>query len=188
MVIWKKKILWIFFLFTFVNCYNYLSEDVPIVVAPSLNKRIPVLSIHVVSPEGEEEQERISELYVEYLQETGYFGRVISGGVRAPYHIDIYTAVLDEYENAWLGFGSGFFSIATAGLVPAFYGERRLLRARIFKEGQILGERVYTQKHTTLFGVVFLFIWERGIEESAVIGYNKEKNLIHNLIQDLNEY
>lgn len=175
-------------LLTFSNCYNYLSEDSQIVPRPNLNKRIPVLSIQVTGPEGEEETEKITDLYTEYLMDTGYFGRVITGGVRAPYHIDIYTAIVDEYENAWLAFGSGFFSLATAGLVPAFYGERRVLRARIFKDGNLQGERLYSQKHVTLFGVVFMFIWERGIEESSMIEYNKEKNLIHNLVQDLNDY
>jgi hypothetical protein len=147
-----------------------------------------VVSIQVRTSEGESEKERITEIYTKYLEESGYFGRVISGGVRAPYHIDIYTAILDEYENAWLGFTSSFFSIATASLVPAFYGERRVLRAKIYKDELLVGERLYSQKHVTLFGVIFLFIWEDGIEESYEIEYNKEKNIIHNLIQDLEDF
>lgn len=181
--------LWLLSLFfSLGNCYNYLTDDIPIVVKPILDKRIPVLSLHVTTSEGEEEQERITEIYTKYLEETGYFGRVISGGVRAPYHLEIYTAVQDEYENAWFGFASTFFTVATAGVVPAFYGERRVLRTKIYKEGAMVGEKYYTQKHMTLFGLVFLFIWERGIEESAEIEFNKEKNLIHNLVQDLSDF
>ncbi len=170
------------------GCYNYLSDEIPVVVNPYLNKKIPILSIQVRSSEGRKEEDRITELYKQYLQETGHFGRVISGGVRAPYHIDIYTAVVDEYENFFLTFASSFFSLATAGILPAFSGQKRVLRARIYKEGNFLGERVYFQKHTTLYSLIFIFIWERGIEESAKIGYNKEKNLIHNLVEDLNEF
>jgi hypothetical protein len=187
MILFKNSLL-IIGILIFSNCYNYLSEEIPVVVHPKLDKRIPVLSIQVRTPEGELERERIVELYTKYLVETGYFGRVISGGVRAPYHIDIYTAIVDEYENAWLAFGSGFFSIATAGLLPAFSGERRVLRAKIYREDKLISERAYSQKHTTLYGLVFMFIWERGIEEAAEIGYNKEKNLIHNLVEDLNIY
>lgn len=185
----KQRIVSLVFgLLFFSNCYNYLTDDIPIVVRPILGKRIPVASIQVKTSEGETEKERITEIYTRYLEESGYFGRVISGGVRAPYHIEIYTAILDEYENAWLGFTSSFFSIATATLVPAFYGERRVLKAKIFKNDVLVGERQYSQKHVTLFGVIFLFIWEKGIEESYEIEYNKEKNIIHNLIQDLEDF
>ncbi|WCL48761.1 hypothetical protein [Leptospira sp. GIMC2001] len=170
------------------NCYNYLSDDLPIIAAPKLDKRIPVLSITVSTPESEKKREKIAEIYRTYLEETKYFGRVIEGGVRAPYHIDIYTAVVDEYENTWLAVISGLFSIPTATLLPAYYGERRIVRARIFRDDEFLGEKFYSQKHTTLYSLIFMFIWETGIEESAVIENNKEKNIMHNLVQDMTGY
>lgn len=170
------------------QCYNYLSDEVPIIVEPKLNKRIPVLSIQVMSAEGKRAEEKITDLYVKYLEETGYFGRVISGGVRAPYHIDIYTAVIDEYEHAFLTVISSIFSLGTAGLLPAISGERRILRAKIYREEELIAERVFSQKHVTLYSLIFIFIWERGIEESEKIQFNKEKNLIHNLVESLNDY
>lgn len=171
----------------FFSCYNYLSDDIPIITKPNLDKRIPFLSIQVNSPEGEEERQRISDLYVKYLEETGYFGRVVGNGVKAPLHFEIFTSVMDEYENAWYSFTSSLFSLGTAGLLPAFYGERRIMRVKIFRDNLFITEKYYTQKHVTLYSLIFVFIWELGIEESEIIEYNKEKNLIHNLVQDLNE-
>lgn len=185
------KFIRIFILFFFflplLSCYNYLSDDIPIISKPVMDKRFPFLSIQVQSAEGEAERQRISDLYVKYLEETGHFGRVLGNGVRAPLHFEIFTSVMDEYENAWYSFTSSLFSIGTLGLLPAFYGERRIMRVKIFKDNLFLTEKIYTQKHVTLYSIIFVFIWELGIEESKIIEYNKEKNLIHNLVQDLNE-
>jgi hypothetical protein len=174
-------------LLTVGNCYNYLSDDIPIVLEPKISKRIPVVSLSVRTSEGERERERIAAVYTRYLEESGYFGRVLGEGIRAPLHLEIYTAIMDEYENAWTATISTVFCLGTAGLLPAMYGERRILRLKVYKESDLIADRIYTQKHTTLFGLVFLLIWERGIEEKAEIEFNKERNLIHNVIQDLGD-
>ncbi len=171
-----------------ISCYNYLSEEVPIVVKPTLKQTIPLISIRVTTPEGEKERKRITELYHKYLEETGNFGRVESDGIVAPIHLEIYTSVMDEYENSWYAITSTLFSLGTAGILPAFYGERRMVRAKIYRDNIFITEKLYSQKHVTLYSFIFIFIWEMGIEDSRIIEYNKEKNIMHNLVQDLNDY
>jgi hypothetical protein len=127
-------------------------------------------------------------LYHKYLEETGNFGRVESEGIVAPIHLEIYTSIMDEYENSWYAFTSTLFSVGTAGVLPAFYGQRRMLRAKIYRDNIFITEKLYSQKHVTLYSIIFIFIWEMGIEDSSVIEFNKEKNIMHNLVQDLNDY
>lgn len=182
------RIFLIVWFFPLISCYNYLSEEVPIVAKPILKQTIPLISIRVSTPEGEKEKKRITQLYHKYLEDTGYFGRVESDGVVAPIHLEIYTSIMDEYENSWYAFTSTLFSVGTVGLLPAFYGERRMLRAKIYRDNVFITEKLYSQKHVTLYGLIFIFIWEMGIEDSRVIENNKEKNIMHNLVQDLNDY
>ncbi|TGN20489.1 hypothetical protein [Leptospira idonii] len=173
---------------SFSHCYNYLSEDVPIIVRPELKQRISLLTIKVSSPESERSKKEITALYTKYINDTGYFGRVISEGIRSPHHIDIYTSEVNEYEHFWISSLSTLFMIGTVGLLPSIYSQERVLHADFYVEDRLVGRERYRQKHSTLFGVPFFFIWESGIKEAKTIEYNKERNMIHNMIQDYNRY
>ncbi|TGN06479.1 hypothetical protein [Leptospira ilyithenensis] len=172
----------------FTNCYNYLSEDVPIIVRPELKQRISLLTIKVTSPESERSKKHITALYTTYINDTGYFGRVINEGIRSSHHIDIYTSEVNEYEHFWVSSISSLFMILTAGILPSIYSQERVLHADFYVEEKLVGREKYRQKHSTLFGVPFFFIWESGIEEAKIIQYNKERNMINNMIQDYNRY
>ncbi|WP_208730417.1 hypothetical protein [Leptospira levettii] len=175
-------------LFFLSSCYNYMSEDVPIVTRPDFKQQIPLLSIKVSTPENNKNKREITALYTKYLSETGYFGRVLSDGVRANHHIDIYTSEVNEYEHFWVSSISTIFMIGTAGLLPSIYSKERVLHADFYLNDKLIGREKYRQKHSTLFGIPFMFIWETGIKEAKTIQYNKEKNLIHNVVQDYNRY
>jgi len=170
------------------NCYNYLSEDIPIVPRPELKQRISLLTIKVTSPESERSKRQITALYTKYINDTGYFGRVISDGIRSSHHIDIYTSEVNEYEHFWVSSISSLFMVLTVGILPSVYSEERVLNADFYVEEKLVGREKYKQKHSTLFGVPFFFIWESGIEEAKTIEYNKERNMINNMIQDYNRY
>lgn len=183
-----QKFLALTALLFFQNCYNYLSEDIPIITRPELKQRIPLLSVRVLSPEPEAVRKKMTAYYVKYITDSGYFGRVIAEDLRSPYHIDIYTAEVNEYEHFWTGSISTLFMIATAGLLPSVYSEERILICDFYVGDKFMGRERYRQKHTTLFGVPFFLIWETGIKEAKVIEFNKEKNMIHNMLQDYNRY
>ncbi len=170
------------------NCYNYLSEDVPIISRPILNQRLPLLTLKVSTPESDRSLKEITKLYVKYVTDTGYFGRVIADGIVSPYHIDIYTSEVNEYEHFWISSISTLFMLGTLGLLPSIYSQERVLNADFYVNGKLVGREKYRQKHSTLFGVPFFLIWETGIKEAKVIEYNKERNMIHNMIQDYNRY
>lgn len=165
-----------------------MSEDIPTIQKPILRNRLPLLSIQVVSPERDSTKKKVTELYTKYLTESGYFDRVVAEGIRTPYHIDLYTSEVNEYEHFWVSSISTLFMIGTVGLLPSIYSKERVLVADIYINERWVGRERYKQKHTTLFGIPFLFIWEKGILESKTIAMDKEKNMIHNLIQDLNRY
>lgn len=183
-----QRILAIFLVFLLHNCYNYLSEDIPIITRPELKQRIPLLSVRVLSPETEAVKKKMTAYYVKYIADSGYFGRVISEDLRSPYHIDIYTAEVNEYEHFWAGSISTLFMLGTAGLLPSIYSEERVLVCDFFVGDKYMGRERYRQKHTTLFGIPFFLIWESGIKEAKVIEFNKEKNMINNMLQDYNRY
>lgn len=177
----------ILFLFT-TSCYNYMSEDVPIVVSPSLKQTLPLISIKVITPETDHTKKEITAIYERYLMDTGAFGRVLSEGIRANHHIDIYTSEVNEYEHFWTATVSSIFLIGTAGLLPSIYTKERVLHADFYIDDKLVGKEKYRQKHSTLFGLPFLFIWESGIKEAKTIQYNKERNLINNLVKDYNRF
>jgi hypothetical protein len=187
MFIFRFSILLLFAL-TLSHCYNYLSEDIPILTRPVLNQRISLLTVKVNSGESEQAVKEITGLYIKYLSETGYFGRVISEGIRSSHHIDIYTSQVNEYENFWISSISTLFMVGTLGILPSIYSKERVLQADFYVNDKFVGREKYRQKHTTLFGVPFMFIWESGIKEARVIEYNKERNMIHNMIQDYNRF
>ncbi|WP_208652332.1 hypothetical protein [Leptospira kemamanensis] len=172
----------------FPSCYNYMSEDVPIIARPTLKQQIPLLTIQVITPENNRNKREITAIYTKYLTETGYFERVLSDGVRANHHIDLYTSEVNEYEHFWVSSISTIFMIGTAGLLPSIYSKERVLQADFYLNDKLIGREKYRQKHSTLFGVPFMFIWESGIKEAKTIQYNKEKNLIHNVVNDYNRY
>ncbi|MBM9590239.1 hypothetical protein JWG41_07270 [Leptospira sp. 201903075] len=174
-----------FFLF---SCYNYISEDVPIIARPDFKQQIAILTIKVSTPENDKTKREITAIYTKYLMETGYFGRVLSDGVRANHHIDLYTSEVNEYEHFWISSISTLFMLGTAGLLPSIYSKERVLHADFYLNDKLVGREKYRQKHSTLFGIPFVFIWEAGIKEAKTIHFNKEKNLIHNVVQDYNRY
>jgi len=184
----KNLILLAFCISTLTNCYNYLSEDVPIISRPILNQRIPLLTIKVSSPESDRSTLDITRLYVSYIQDTGYFGKVVSEGIKSSHHIEIYTSEINEYEHFWMSSISTLFMIGTLGLLPSIYSQERVLHADFYVNDKLVGKEKYRQKHSTLFGVPFFLIWESGIKEAKVIEYNKERNMIYNMIQDYNRF
>ena len=170
------------------NCYNYLSEDVPIVTRPFLNQRLALLTVKVISPESAHSTNQLTALYSKYISDTGYFGKVITDGIRSAHHIDIYTSEVNEYEHFWISSISTLFMLGTLGLLPSMYSQERVLHAEFYINDKLVGRERYRQKHTTLFGVPFFLIWETGIKEAKLIEYNKERNMINNMIQDYNRY
>ncbi|GBF51135.1 lipoprotein [Leptospira ryugenii] len=178
----------IFILFGFNQCHNYLSEDVPIVTKPFLNQRLALLTIKVTSPESPKQTNELSQLYAKYLMDTGFFGRVLSDGIRSANHIDIYTAEVNEYEHFWISSISSLFMVSTLGLLPSIFSKERVLIAEFYVNDRMVGRERYRQKHSTLVGIPFLLIWETGIKEAKLIEYNKERNLINNMIQDYNRF
>jgi len=158
------------------------------VTKPELKRRIPLLSIKITTPESEKSLRKIEELYLRYLTETGQFGRVISDEIRSPYHMEIFTSEIHEYEYFWTGAISTVFMIATAGLLPSHYTEDRLITVDFYVSDKFVGRENYRQRHTTMFGLPFLVIWERGIKEARDIEFNKERNMINNLVKDYNRY
>ncbi|TGL56325.1 hypothetical protein EHQ58_16995 [Leptospira ognonensis] len=187
MYINSTRIIFLTFFF-FSHCYNYLSEDVPIISRPVMNQRIALLTLKVSSPESERSLNDITKLYVKYITDTGYFGRVITDGIRSSHHIDLYTSEINEYEHFWMSSISTLFMIGTLGLLPSIYSQERILHADFYVNEKLVGRERYRQKHSTLFGVPFFLIWETGIKEAKVIEYNKERNMINNMIQDYNRY
>ncbi|MCU0823521.1 MAG: hypothetical protein MUF77_02630 [Leptospira sp.] len=174
--------------FLLISCYNYMSEEVPIVSRPTLKQTLPLLSIKVNTPESDQSKKEITAIYERYLLDTGYFGRIISDGIRANHHIEIYTSEVNEYEHFWISSISTVFMVTTVGLLPSIYTKERVLYADFYINDKHVGREKYRQKHSTLFGLPFLFIWETGIKDAKVIQYNKERNLIHNLVQDYNRF
>ncbi|MDF3820799.1 hypothetical protein P3G55_12860 [Leptospira sp. 96542] len=183
-----KLLTAVFALFVFSHCYNYMGEEVPIVVSPEFKKQIPILTIKVSTPEYDKSKNEITAIYTKYLLDTGYFGRVLSDGVRANHHIDLYTSEINEYEHFWVSTISTIFMLGTAGLLPSIYSKERVLHADFYLNDKLIGREKYRQKHSTLFGIPFFIIWESGIKEAKTIQYNKEKNLINNVVQDYNRY
>jgi len=153
-----------------------------------MNQRIALLTIRITSPESERSISEITKLYSRYIMDTGYFGRVITDGIRSAHHIEIYTSEINEYEHFWISSISTLFMLGTLGLLPSIYSQERIIHADFYMNDKLVGRERYKQKHTTLFGVPFFLIWETGIKEAKVIEYNKERNMIHNMIQDYNHY
>ena len=188
-----KKLLLFVILTNMISCYTYVNDELPRIRAVKPKIKIDAISFRITGIEDKKELSDFNRLVKKNLENSNLFQIVNVIDVNDKldkadkHHLEIHLKKLDVFENRWLFGASGWVSLITLTLVPAFEKNKVAMLVDYYVDGKLKRYDRFYQSSTRLIGIIPFVLKTRNgdsVENPDAVILN---NLTDNAVFYLNE-
>ncbi len=151
-----KKLLLFVILTNMISCYTYVNDELPRIRAVKPKIKIDAISFRITGIEDKKDLSDYNRIVRKNLENSGLFQIVNVIDVNDKldkadkHHLEIHLKKQDVFENRWLFGASGWVSLVTFTLVPAFDKNRVAMLVDYYVDGKLKRYDRFYQSSTRL--------------------------------------
>ena len=155
-----KKLLLFAILANMISCYTYVNDELPRIRAIKPKTKIETISFRITGIEDKNDLKNYNQIIKENFDKSGLFQAVniIDPGDKLEkadkHHLEIHLKRQDVFENNWLFGASGWVSVLTFTIVPAFNKNKVSMLVDYYIDGKLKSYDRFYQSSTSLFGII----------------------------------